>query len=60
MVCVSGASAANQTRLRCNELEMGFVAVTTRFADRELTFLDFCGSHIGFTLCRSRQITIDG
>src|SRR6202051_1897857 len=35
MVGVSGASAADQTRPRCNELEMAFVAMPTWFNDRE-------------------------
>jgi hypothetical protein len=33
MVGVSRASAADQTGLRCNELEVGFVAVPSRLAD---------------------------
>ena len=47
MVGVSGTSAANKTRLRRNELEVGFVAMPTRLTDRELAFLDFGGSIVG-------------
>ena len=60
MVRVSGASAANQTRLRCNELEMALIAMPTRLADRELAFLDFAGSSVGLKMRRSRGIVIDG
>ena len=55
MVGVSGPSPANQTRLRCNELEMAFIAMPTRLADRELAFLDFCGSSFGSKMRRSRH-----
>jgi hypothetical protein len=44
MVGVSGASAADQTPLRCNELQVRFVPMPTRLADRELALLDFCRS----------------
>ena len=60
MVGVSWASPANQTRLRCNELEMAFIAMPTRLADRELAFLDFAGSAFGLKMCRGRRIVIDG
>jgi hypothetical protein len=50
MMGVSGASAANQTRLRCNELEVRFVPMPTRLADRELAFLDLAGSSIGLKM----------
>ena len=52
MVGVSRASPANQTRLRCNELEMAFIAMPTRLADRELAFLDFGWGSVGLKLCR--------
>ena len=52
MVSVSGPSPANQTRLRGNELEVAFIAMPTRFADRELAFLDFGGSSVGLKICR--------
>ena len=58
MVGVSGASAANQARLRCNELEMAFIAMPTRLADRELAFLDFGGGSVGLKMCRSWHGTI--
>jgi glycerol dehydrogenase-like iron-containing ADH family enzyme len=34
VVGVSGASPTDQTRLRCHEFEMSFVAMPTRLADR--------------------------
>jgi hypothetical protein len=40
MVGVSGASAADQTGLRSYEFEVGFIAESTRFAERELAFID--------------------
>src|SRR5450755_2027287 len=55
MVGVSRASAANQTRLRCNKLEMAFIAMPTRLADREFAFLDFGGSSLGLKMCRRRH-----
>ena len=48
MVGVSGASAAHQTRLGSDKFEMAFIAMPTRLADRELAFLDFGGSTVGF------------
>src|SRR4030081_2399026 len=59
MVGVGGASAADKTRLRRHELEMGFIAMPTRLADRELAFLDFGGSSVGLKMRRSRRIVID-
>jgi hypothetical protein len=47
MVRVSGASPADQTRLGCNELQVCFVAMAARLADRELAFLDFCRGSVG-------------
>jgi len=55
MVGASEASAANQTRLRCNELEMAFIAMPTRLADCELAFLDFGGGS-RLKIYRSRQL----
>src|SRR5712691_7290852 len=60
MVGVSGASAANQTWLRCNAFEVGFIAMSARLADRELAFLDFGGSSVGLKRCRSRRNVLDG
>jgi len=57
MMGVSGPSPANQTRLRCNELEMAFIAMPTRLADRELAFLDFGGGSVG-KMCRRWHGTI--
>jgi hypothetical protein len=44
MVGVGGASPANQTRLRCNEFEVGFVAMAARLADHKYTLVDLGGS----------------
>jgi hypothetical protein len=44
MVGVGGASSTDQTGLRGNELEVGFVAESTGLADRQYTFVDFPGS----------------
>jgi hypothetical protein len=60
MVCISGASPADQTRLRRHELEMSFIAMPTRLADRELAFLNFGGSGVGLKMRRSRRIVING
>jgi hypothetical protein len=46
MVGVGGASAANQTRLRCHELEVDLVAMSARLADGEFAFLDFCRTRL--------------
>ena len=43
MVGVSWASPANQTRLRCNELEMAFIAMPTRLADVSSLFSILAG-----------------
>src|SRR5512141_3185160 len=47
MVGVGGASRADQTRLRSDEFEMGFVADPPRFADREDALVDLAGSGFG-------------
>src|ERR1700682_6587352 len=60
MVRVSGASPANQTPLRCDELEVGFIAMPTRLADCKLAFLDFGCLSVGLKMCRSRRTVIDG
>ncbi len=39
---------------------MAFVAMPARLADRELAFLDFCGSSVGSRMRRSRRIVVDG
>ena len=59
MVSVSGASRANQTRLRCHEFEVSFIAQSTRLAERQLAFIDPGGSYVGFLLYRSRGVVID-
>jgi hypothetical protein len=51
MVGVSGASAADQTRLRCHELEVGLVAEPTHLADREHAFVDLGGSGAVLDVC---------
>jgi hypothetical protein len=60
IVGIRGASAANQTRLRCDELEVAFIAMPARLADRKLAFLDSCESSVGLKMCRSRRIVIAG
>ena len=61
MVGVNGASPADQTRLRCHEFEVGFIAKPTRFAERKLAFIDFGGSSFGFNgRERRRGIIGDG
>jgi hypothetical protein len=50
MMGVSRASPANQTRLRCHELEMRLVAMPTRLADRKHAFIDFGGSGVGLNV----------
>src|SRR6202000_2958737 len=47
MVGISGASAANQTRMRCHEFEVGFIAMSTRLAEHKLAFIDFAEKGIG-------------
>ena len=60
VVGVSWTSPADQTRLRRNELEVCFITMPTRLADRERTFLDFGGSSVGLLMCRSRRTVVDG
>jgi hypothetical protein len=48
MVGVSGASPANQARLRCDKLKMNFIAMSTLLADRELALVDFGGNSVGW------------
>jgi len=43
MVGVGGTPPANQTGLRGNELEVRFMAMPARLANRELAFFDFAG-----------------
>jgi hypothetical protein len=60
MVGVSGASAADQTGLGGNELEMSFVAMPAWFADCEFAFLDFGGTNVGLSGRRNlHRIFID-
>jgi hypothetical protein len=54
MMGVSGASPANQARLRCHELEVCFIAMSARLTDRELAFLDLGGSSVGLKMRRGR------
>jgi hypothetical protein len=51
MVSVGGASAANQTRLRRNELEGGLVAEPTNLAERKYAFVDLGGSGVVLNVC---------
>jgi hypothetical protein len=55
MVDVNGASPADQTRLRRDEFEVGFIAKPTRFAECELAFIDFGGSSFGLKVCGNRR-----
>ena len=59
MMRVSGASPANETRLRCHELEMGLVTVPARLADGKLAFLDFAGTGAGLERGRIRRAIIN-
>jgi hypothetical protein len=47
VVGVSGASSADQTRLRRHEFEVGFIAQSSRLAERQLAFVDPGGSCVG-------------
>jgi len=60
VVGVGGASSTDQTRLRCHEFEMGFVAVAARLADGEFALLDFCGTGVGLSRRRIGWLVIDG
>ena len=54
MMRISGASSADQARLRCHELEMCFVAESTRLAERKLALVDFAGKVVGPEIRRRR------
>jgi hypothetical protein len=58
VVGVSGASAADETRLRSYEFEVGFIAESTRLAERKLAFVDL-GGRAGVQVYRSRGVVID-
>src|SRR3981081_2278462 len=60
MVGISGASSADETGLRCNELKVGFVAKTAHLANCNLSFVDFGGNSFSGKMCRSRRVVIDG
>ena len=60
MMGVSGSSAADQARLRCNKFEVGLIAIPTRLADGEFAFLDFRETNIGLNRCRSGRVVMDG
>ena len=55
MMGISRASPAHQARLRCHELEMGFVTMPTGLANRELAFLYFGGGGAGLNVCGNRR-----
>ena len=59
MVGVGGASSTDQTGLRRNEPEVGFVAKSTGVADRKYTFVDLPGSVV-VNVCRSRREIVIG
>ena len=54
MMSVNGASSTDQTGLRGNELEVGFVAKSTGLANRKYTFVDLPGCVV-VNVCRSRR-----
>ena len=58
MVGVGGASSADQTGLRGNELEVGFVAKSTGLANRKYTFVDLPGSVVLYRCGSQREIGI--
>jgi hypothetical protein len=55
VVGVNGASPTDQTRLRCHKFKVGFIAKPTRFAERELAFIDLAGSIIDLRVRRRRR-----
>jgi hypothetical protein len=57
MVGVGGASSTDQTGLRGNEFEVGFVAKSTGLTDGEFAFLDFYETSVGLI---SRRVVING
>ena len=60
MVRVGGTSPANQTGLRRDEFEMGFIAKPTRFADRKFAFLNFGRRCISREMRRGRRVVVEG
>ena len=50
VVGISGASPADQTGLRCHEFEVGFIAESTRFTERQLAFINFGGRYVGLLM----------
>src|SRR4030081_1341815 len=54
MVGISRASPTHQTRLRCNELEVRFIAMPTQLAEGQLAFVDFGGNGVGLKMRRRR------
>jgi hypothetical protein len=60
MVRVSGASPADQTWLRCHELEVGFVAEPTHLADREYALVDLALNCVALNVCRGRREFVIG
>jgi hypothetical protein len=55
MVGVSGTSSADQTGLRCYELEVGLVAEPAHLADREHALVDLGRSAVGLNVCWGRR-----
>jgi hypothetical protein len=58
MVGVGGASSADQTGLRRNEFEVGFVAESTGLANRKYAFVDLPGSVVLYRCGSQREIGI--
>jgi hypothetical protein len=50
MVGISGASPANQARLRCRKFKVDFIAQPSRLAERKLAFIDLAGSCVGLQM----------
>ena len=59
MVCIGGASPADQARLRCHEFKVGFAAKPTSFAERQLAFIGPGGNCLGLSMCRSQGGVMD-
>ena len=58
VVGVSGASAADQTWLRCYEFKVGFIAKSSRLAEREHAFIDLGGSCVDLLMARNQGVGI--
>jgi hypothetical protein len=59
VVGVGATSPADQTRLRCDELEVGLVAGPTLLADRGYALVDLPG-RVVVNVCRNRREIVIG